>query len=110
MGTTYQLNDEWILKAGISLDKDPTIDKYRTARVPTNDRWYYACGANWKLAANWSLDIAYNYIDMDEAKVNEYEYNGLNERLYSSSGAYAQFIGNYKLEAHLFSAQLNYHY
>lgn len=110
VGATYQLNQQWTLKTGVSLDQDPTTNQYRTARVPTDDRWYYALGANWKLAENWSLDLAYNYIDMDKATVKEYEYNGLDKRLYSRSGAFAQYNANYKLEAHLFSVQLNYQF
>ena len=110
LGTSYQLNDQWQLKAGVSLDEDPTTDHYRTARIPTGDRWYYAVGANWQGGEDWSLDLAYNYITMDEVHVQEHEYNGLNERLYASTGAYAQYSADYDLTVHLVSVQFNHQF
>lgn len=110
VGVTYQASDDLTLKAGVSFDEDPTTDKYRTARIPANDNWYYALGANWQGGDDWSIDVAYNYIAMEEAHVEEYEYNGLNERLYSSAGSYAEYSADYDLTVHLFSVQFNHHF
>jgi long-chain fatty acid transport protein len=66
VGAEYALNPQWMLRAGFALDGSPTQPQNRTARIPDNDRKVYAVGASWTPNDDWSIDAAYNRIDIDD--------------------------------------------
>ena len=71
-GADYKLNDNWKLRAGLTLDETPTQDDFRTVRIPDNDRWLYAVGASWSDSDNvWQIDAAYNLLDFEDVDFNE---------------------------------------
>ncbi len=68
LGMNYKLNDAWLLRAGVAIDESP-VDKasLRHAALPDSDRKQISFGANWKVSANSSIDLAYSYLKFDDA-------------------------------------------
>ncbi|QBE62428.1 OmpP1/FadL family transporter [Pseudoduganella lutea] len=68
LGANYKLNDRVLLRAGIAHDEAPVrSDELRHAALPDSDRNQLSFGANWKLSANSSIDVAYTYLDFKKA-------------------------------------------
>ncbi|MEZ5937292.1 MAG: TonB-dependent receptor [Hyphomonadaceae bacterium] len=70
-GGEYALTPKWTLRAGLAFDQSPTQSAYRTARIPDNDRTVYAIGASWKPTDAWSLDMAYNRVNIDDTSFDK---------------------------------------
>ncbi len=71
LGTNYKYSENLMLRAGIAHDQAPVRSaELRHPALPDSDRMQYSIGANWKLNANSSLDLAYSFIDFKDAEVN----------------------------------------
>ena len=71
LGANYKYSEALLLRAGIAHDQAPVRSaELRHPALPDSDRMQYSVGANWKLNANSSLDLAYSYIDFKDASVN----------------------------------------
>jgi long-chain fatty acid transport protein len=71
LGTNYKYSESLMLRAGIAHDQAPVRSaELRHPALPDSDRMQYSIGANWKLNANSSLDLAYSFIDFKDADVN----------------------------------------
>lgn len=70
LGTTYRATDDVTLRAGVALDQSPVKDKYRTPRVPDENRYWLSVGAGWKPAAWLDLDAALTYIWLEDSEVD----------------------------------------
>ncbi len=71
IGTAYKLNDEWVLRAGFSVDQSPTNNINRGPRIPTSDRKVISFGAGWTPAENVTIDVAYSYLWEESVQVND---------------------------------------
>ncbi|WP_306520235.1 OmpP1/FadL family transporter [Rheinheimera sp.] len=103
LGLSYQYQPNLKLKTGLAYDENPISSSHKTARVPTADRTWLTIGANWQLAHNWSLDLAYGYMWMGQLSINEHEFNANDVQLYKSGVQV-----DYKNHAQVLGAQLNY--
>jgi len=71
VGANYRLNDSVLLRAGYVLDKSPVPgDRFRSPRIPDEDRQWVALGFTWDLDENWTLDAGYVYIFVDNPVIN----------------------------------------
>ena len=71
LGANYKYSENLLLRAGIAHDQAPVRSaELRHPALPDSDRMQYSIGANWKLNANSSLDLAYSFIDFKDADVN----------------------------------------
>lgn len=71
LGANYKYSESLLLRAGIAHDQAPVRSaELRHPALPDSDRMQYSFGANWKLNANSSIDLAYSYIDFKDAEVN----------------------------------------
>jgi long-chain fatty acid transport protein len=62
-GVEWYTSDTWTLRTGVAYDPTPVPNaKYRTPRVPDEDRFWWALGGSWKFSPSWSLDLAGAYI------------------------------------------------
>lgn len=93
VGTSYQLNPQWVLRAGLALDESPTNDEHRTTRIPVSDRTILSLGAGWNINRDMTLDLAYSYLKEDKGEVNQAGYNA-----------------EYENSAHGLAAQLTYRF
>jgi long-chain fatty acid transport protein len=66
LGAEYQLNQPWLLRAGVAYDTSPVQDAYRTPRLPDADRTWLAFGARYKPSPTMWFDVGYTYIWMDD--------------------------------------------
>jgi long-chain fatty acid transport protein len=81
LGTSYQLNKQWVLRTGLTFDQSPTNNTDRSPRIPTGDRTIFSIGAGYSPTDDITIDVAYSYLDEESVKVNRT--NALGQR-YSS--------------------------
>ncbi|MGX9461029.1 outer membrane protein transport protein [Shewanella sp. A14] len=62
LGTTYTLNDQWTLRAGMALDKTAVDDKHRTTTIPDSDRLWFSVGTGYQVSKNLNIDVGVTYI------------------------------------------------
>jgi long-chain fatty acid transport protein len=70
IGTSYQLNKQWVLRTGLSFDQSPANNKDRSPRIPTGDRTIFSLGAGWSPTEDLTIDVAYSYLKEEKVKVN----------------------------------------
>lgn len=70
IGTSYQLNKEWVLRTGLTFDQAPTNNKDRSPRIPTGDRTIFSIGAGWTPIEELTIDVAYSYLKEEKVNVN----------------------------------------
>ena len=58
-GGEFDLTDQWTLRAGIATDSTPTVDAWRSSRVPDGNRTWLSAGATLRL--NQSMDVRVSY-------------------------------------------------
>ncbi|MCK0154705.1 outer membrane protein transport protein [Alcanivorax sp. S6407] len=76
IGGAYQLNPDWVLRAGYARDNSPTRDADRTVRIPVSDRDILTLGAGWNVSEDLTLDAAYAYINEEKGGINQDYYSG----------------------------------
>ena len=67
LGVNFKLNESWKLRLGTAYDKAPVQDRYRTPRLPDNDRIWAATGLEWRLNEKHRFDFGYAYLFIDDA-------------------------------------------
>ncbi|MHC8398002.1 OmpP1/FadL family transporter [Pseudomonas sp. MDT1-17] len=70
VGTSYRVNKQWVLRAGVTLDQAPTNNTDRSPRMPTGDRTIFSLGASYDVLANMTVDAAYAYLKEESVKVD----------------------------------------
>lgn len=109
VGGSYQINPQWLARAGYMRDLSPVDDKNRTVRSPDADRNWFTCGANWQATENLSIDLAYAYVTLDKGTISESKHD-----LPESGGGvlpdYGKLTGEYENSSHIVAAQLNYRF
>jgi len=71
LGLDYQYNDKWTFRSGIAFDESPIPDKFRTARLPGEDRTWLSVGASYKYSEQITVDAGYMHVFVRTAEVNE---------------------------------------
>lgn len=77
VGTSYQLNKQWVLRTGLTFDQSPTNNTDRSPRIPTGDRTIFSVGAGFSPTDDWTIDVAYSYLKEEDVTVNRT--NGLGQ-------------------------------
>jgi long-chain fatty acid transport protein len=77
VGTSYQLNKQWVLRTGLTFDQSPTNNTDRSPRIPTGDRTIFSVGAGFNPTDDWTIDVAYSYLK--EESVTVARQNGLGQ-------------------------------
>ncbi|MHC8391069.1 OmpP1/FadL family transporter [Pseudomonas sp. MDT2-39-1] len=70
IGASYQLNKQWVLRTGLSVDQAPTNNVDRSPRIPTGDRKIFSLGAGWSPTDDLTIDVAYSYLREESVKVS----------------------------------------
>jgi long-chain fatty acid transport protein len=71
IGASYQLNKQWVLRTGLSVDQAPTNNENRSPRIPTGDRTVFSLGAGWSPTDDLTIDVAYSYLREESVKVDD---------------------------------------
>lgn len=70
VGATYKPAEGWTLRGGLAFDESPVDDNFRTARIPDQDRYWVAFGADYTVAEWITLTAGYTHIWVDDASLN----------------------------------------
>ncbi|HEY2819057.1 MAG TPA: outer membrane protein transport protein [Casimicrobiaceae bacterium] len=98
-GANYRYTDKWTWRGGIAWDQSPVNNTDRTPRLPDNDRFWLAFGAQYKLNDNWAFDAAYAYIWVRDASINQNAGN---------TAANGLINGTYKANVNIVGLQVTY--
>ncbi len=73
IGTTYKYNEKLVIRSGFAYDDSPIRSaKYRTLRIPDDDRYWLSFGASYQFYKNYHLDLAYTHIFINKkTSINE---------------------------------------
>lgn len=104
LGGEYQLMPQLALRAGVTIDRTPTDDEFRSVRIPSDDRRIFSLGAGWSPTDDLTLDFAYSYLTERGTQVSQER-----DDLYAGLGG-ATYSADYKNEVHGFGAQLTYRF
>jgi long-chain fatty acid transport protein len=101
-GLDYRYSDKMILRTGVALDETPVpSSERRTPRLPGNDRTWLSFGLTYLVNPQFSVDVGYSHLFVDDAKIeNEYE-SGFPTLTHTLQG-------EYEAEVDILSAQLNW--
>ena len=99
LGGNYRLDDRWILRAGLALDRSPVPStERRTPRIPDADRTWLSLGFGYQYSPKLSIDVGYTHLFFDSADIDNDTEGALRYNL----------KGDYDGSANLLGVQLNY--
>lgn len=99
VGVAYQVTPSIVLRSGFALDASPTSNEHRTVRIPVSNRKIYSLGLGWDIDKDWTLDLAYAYIDESKGQVNQ-----------EASFPSAEYVAKYDNSAHGLGVQLTHRF
>lgn len=70
LGANYKYDNQWKFRFGLAYDPSPTNDVDRTARLPDQDRFWVAVGAQYAVSRQGKLEIGYAHEFVRDARVN----------------------------------------
>jgi len=70
VGTSYQLTDKWLLRAGTEYDQNPTNNTDRDPILPSADRYLASIGAHYQVSKNVGLDAGYAHAFFENQSIN----------------------------------------
>ena len=71
LGANYHYSDAITLRTGIAYDEEAIGEKFRTVRIPGNDRKWLALGAAWQATPSTKLDIGYAHLFISDTKIDD---------------------------------------
>ena len=71
VGVNYHYSDAIKLRAGLAYDEEAISDKFRTARIPGNDRKWLSLGAGWQVTPASKLDVGYSHLFISDASIDD---------------------------------------
>ena len=67
----YFSSEKWTFRGGIAWDQSPVSDQSRTVRLPDNDRYWLALGAQFKFGKGGALDFGYAHLFVQSPDINQ---------------------------------------
>lgn len=104
LGAEYDFGDAFTLRGGVGMDQSPTNDKTRTPRLPDNDRMLYSVGLSWHASENFSIDAAFQRINIDDPTIN------LSPNFTTGGSDFASLQGRYSGSANLYGVSAQYRF
>ena len=71
LGVNYQLTPQLLLRGGVAYDQTPVRNRYRTARLPDQDRTWVAAGFTYALTEWASVDLGYAHVFVRDSEIRE---------------------------------------
>ena len=99
VGADYRYNDAWTFRGGLAYDESPVNNTDRTPRLPDQDRTWVALGVQYKYSPQVAVDLAYAYIFINDASINQNA---------GSTAASGLINGSYKADVNIVGLQLTY--
>lgn len=107
IGLNYQYDDSLKLRVGFAYDRSPVDDEFRSPRLPDEDRYWLALGAQWKSSKQLTIDVGYAYVWPEEPDVNLPSVDSDPPTGFSASPK-GNLVGDYDAHVHIFSVQASY--
>ncbi|WP_165460026.1 long-chain fatty acid transporter FadL [Atlantibacter sp.] len=92
LGTTYFMDDNWTLRAGIAFDDSPVPASHRSISIPDQDRLWLSTGATYAFNKDASVDVGVSYMHGQHVEFTEGPYTFKSEGkawLYGANFNYA---------------------
>jgi long-chain fatty acid transport protein len=99
-GAQYHHGDHWIFKGGLAWDQTPVQDAFRTVRLPDNDRYWLALGAQYRFNQRVALDVGYAHLFLPDGSID------FTRSQLGAAGTSSRVAGDYKSSVDILSAQL----
>ncbi|MGF6554367.1 long-chain fatty acid transport protein [Pseudomonas sp. S30_BP2TU TE3576] len=100
VGASWQLNQQWLLRAGYAYDPSPIGNADRSVRVPVGNRQAVTLGGAYSPNSDLTIDFAYGYLWDSKASVKQS----------NNSGLQPEYSAKYENSANGFSVQATYRY
>ncbi len=71
IGVSYHYSDAIKLRAGLAYDEEAIKDKFRTVRIPGNDRKWLSLGASYQMTPASKFDVGYAHLFISDAKIHD---------------------------------------
>lgn len=71
LGANWKVAKDWMLRAGVAFDQSPIDDKYRTSKLPGNDRTWLSTGVDWSFNDWGKVALTYTHIFVRDGKINQ---------------------------------------
>lgn len=62
LGSSYQINPDWLVRAGVGYDQNPTNSTDRNIRLPDGNRFALAIGGHWQATKALGFDVGYTHL------------------------------------------------
>ncbi len=109
LGGNYRYNENLLLRGGVAYDQAPTQGpELSHPALPDSDRYQFSLGANWKLNAHSSIDLAYSYLNFKDASI-DYT-NACSPVTSGCTGNGETTRGNYQTHFQLLGLAYNYQF
>ena len=102
IGAEYAVTPWCDLRAGYVYDQSPVQDEYADYLIPADDRQIFSLGTGFALNEQWTLDLSYNYIMIQDRTVD------YDEERVEDEGVYAAEFDN--ANAHMVGMSLGYEF
>jgi len=95
-GAEFRATPGWTLRAGYRFENSPVPGpSFRDPRIPDADRHRFGLGSTLAWGGGWSFDLAYAYVELEEATIDNTTPRG------------NRLQGSFDTQAHIFDLQLN---
>jgi long-chain fatty acid transport protein len=71
LGARCRLNDQWTWGFGVAYDTSPVDDEDRTIDMTLDEQWRYATGVEYALNDKHTLGLAYSFVNLGKAEVDQ---------------------------------------
>jgi long-chain fatty acid transport protein len=71
LGVNYFSSEKWTIRGGLAWDQSPVNDQNRTVRLPDNDRFWVALGAQYKFGKGGAVDVGYSHLFVQSPSINQ---------------------------------------
>ncbi|TCP12095.1 long-chain fatty acid transport protein [Crenobacter luteus] len=110
LGASYQVTDPLQLRFGVAYDQSPVPDDaHRLSTLPDNDRIWLSLGGKYELSKQSSVNLAYSYIHIKDAKANVNGYcGGANAAAVACVSSKTNGSAEYRSHAQIVGVQYNH--
>src|SRR5262249_8735010 len=70
VGLEYVASPAWIVRGGVGYEISPVTDQVRIPLLPDNNRIWYSVGLTNNVTPGVSVDLAYSFVDVQNATIN----------------------------------------
>ena len=71
VGANWKYRDDLMLKFGVSWDRSPVTDLFRTTFLPDNNRIGLGIGAKFQVSKQTTIDVGYMHLFVESADINQ---------------------------------------